>query len=67
MPVYDVDRRPDGTTFFTMRRVLRADVARDPRKICAGVILPRVPDTQRELLTRVRDDLPDDRLRTRAA
>jgi serine/threonine-protein kinase len=50
VPVYDVDHRPDGTTFFTMRRVLGRtlhDILDDLRR---GVPEAVARHTQRELL-----------------
>ncbi len=50
VPVYDIDRRPDGTTFFTMRRVLGRtlhDILEDLRR---GVPEAVARYTQRELL-----------------
>ncbi len=50
VPVYDIDHRPDGTTFFTMRRVLGRtlqDILDDLRR---GVPEAVARHTQRELL-----------------
>ena len=50
VPVYDIDHRPDGTTFFTMRRVLGRtlhDILDDLRR---GVPEAVARYTQRELL-----------------
>ena len=48
VPVYDIDRRPDGTTFFTMRRVLGATLHAMLEGMRKGF---KSPYTQRELLT----------------
>jgi serine/threonine-protein kinase len=50
VPVYDIDRRPDGTLFFTMRRVIGRtleDILEDLRR---GVPEAVARYTQRELL-----------------
>ena len=50
VPVYDIDRRPDGTTFFTMRRVLGRtlhDILEDLRQVAPEAVARH---TQRELL-----------------
>jgi len=46
VPVYDIDRRPDGSTFFTMRRVLGRTLAQILDDVRAGTSRY----TQRELL-----------------
>src|SRR5690606_30134520 len=46
VPVYDIDRRPDGSTFFTMRRVLGRTLAQILDDVRAGTS----KYTQRELL-----------------
>jgi serine/threonine-protein kinase len=51
VPVYDIDRRPDGTTFFTMRRVLGRTLAAILDDLRKGVPAAKTRYTQRELLT----------------
>jgi eukaryotic-like serine/threonine-protein kinase len=51
VPVYDIDRRPDGTTFFTMRRVLGRTLAAILDDLRKGVPAAKARYTQRELLT----------------
>ncbi|HTL31687.1 MAG TPA: serine/threonine-protein kinase [Kofleriaceae bacterium] len=51
VPVYDIDRRPDGTTFFTMRRVLGRTLAAILDDLRKGVPASKARYTQRELLT----------------
>ena len=47
VPVYDIDRHPDGTTFFTMRRVLGRTLHAILEEVRTGVRR----STQRELLS----------------
>ncbi len=51
VPVYDIDQRSDGTTFFTMRRVLGRTLHAilEDLRACEPVAVARY--TQRELLT----------------
>jgi eukaryotic-like serine/threonine-protein kinase len=51
VPVYDIDRRPDGTTFFTMRRVLGRTLHAILDDLRKGVPAAKTRYTQRELLT----------------
>ena len=51
VPVYDIDRRPDGATFFTMRRVLGRTLHAVLEDLRAGDAAARARYTQRELLT----------------
>ena len=51
VPVYDIDQRPDGTTFFTMRRVLGRTLHQIIADLRAGEPLATNRYTQRELLT----------------
>jgi eukaryotic-like serine/threonine-protein kinase len=46
VPVYDIERNPDGSTFFTMRRVLGRSLAELVRDTKAG----KITHTRRELL-----------------
>ena len=50
VPVYDIERRPDGTTFFTMRRVLGRTLQGILRDLRNGVPEAVARYTQRELL-----------------
>jgi serine/threonine-protein kinase len=50
VPVYDIDRRPDGTTFFTMRRVLGRTLHAILEDLKEGVPEAVARYTQRELL-----------------
>jgi len=51
VPVYDIDKRPDGATFFTMRRVLGRTLHAILDDLRAGNPAARARYTQRELLT----------------
>ncbi len=51
VPVYDIDRREDGTTFFTMRRVLGRTLASIIEDLRQGIASSVARYTQRELLT----------------
>jgi serine/threonine-protein kinase len=51
VPVYDIDRRADGTTFFTMRRVLGRTLHTILEELRAGEPHAVARHTQRELLT----------------
>jgi eukaryotic-like serine/threonine-protein kinase len=51
VPVYDIDRRLDGTTFFTMRRVLGRTLSEILDDLRKGVPAAKNRYTQRELLT----------------
>jgi eukaryotic-like serine/threonine-protein kinase len=51
VPVYDIDRRADGTTFFTMRRVLGRTLAAIIDDLRKGVPAAKQRYTQRELLS----------------
>jgi serine/threonine protein kinase len=51
VPVYDIDRREDGTTFFTMRRVLGRTLGAIIEDLRAGVPAAKQRYTERELLT----------------
>jgi hypothetical protein len=51
VPVYDIDRRADGTTFFTMRRVLGRTLAAIIDDLRKGTPAAKARYTQRELLT----------------
>ncbi len=51
VPVYDIDRRPDGTAFFTMRRVLGRTLYAILEDLRQGDLAARARYTQRELLT----------------
>jgi serine/threonine-protein kinase len=51
VPVYDIDQREDGSTFFTMRRVLGKTLAHIIETLRAGDAAARARYTQRELLT----------------
>jgi len=51
VPVYDIDTRPDGSTFFTMRRVLGRTLHAIVESLKSGDELAVVRYTQRELLT----------------
>ena len=51
VPVYDIDRRPDGTTFFTMRRVLGRTLFTILEDLRRGDPAATARYTQRELLT----------------
>ncbi|HUS29569.1 MAG TPA: serine/threonine-protein kinase [Kofleriaceae bacterium] len=51
VPVYDIERRPDGTTFFTMRRVLGRTLSAILDDLRTGVPAAKARYTQRELLT----------------
>jgi eukaryotic-like serine/threonine-protein kinase len=51
VPVYDIDRRADGTTFFTMRRVLGRTLHAILDDLRMGVPAAKARYTQRELLT----------------
>ncbi len=50
VPVYDIDRRPDGTMFFTMRRVLGRTLEDILGDLKRGVPEAVARHTQRELL-----------------
>jgi serine/threonine protein kinase len=50
VPVYDIDRRADGTTFFTMRRVLGKTLAAILEELRNGDPETTARYTQRELL-----------------
>ena len=50
VPVYDIDRRPDGTTFFTMRRVLGRTLHAIIEDLRLGTPDAVARYTQRELL-----------------
>jgi serine/threonine-protein kinase len=50
VPVYDIERRPDGSTFFTMRRVLGRTLAAILDDLRKGVPAAKARYTQRELL-----------------
>jgi serine/threonine-protein kinase len=50
VPVYDIDRRPDGTTFFTMRRVLGRTLQAILDDLRNGAPEAVARYTQRELL-----------------
>src|SRR5215510_6917384 len=47
VPVYDIDHRPDGTTFFTMRRVLGKTLHDILEELRAGVSEAVARHTQR--------------------
>jgi len=51
VPVYDIERRPDGTTFFTMRRVHGRTLAAIIDDLRKNVPAAKARYTQRELLT----------------
>ncbi len=51
VPVYDIDQRPDGATFFTMRRVLGRTLHAILDDLRTGDATARARYTQRELLT----------------
>ena len=51
VPVYDIDQRSDGTTFFTMRRVLGRTLHAILEDLRAGEPVAVARYTQRELLT----------------
>jgi eukaryotic-like serine/threonine-protein kinase len=51
VPVYDIERRPDGSTFFTMRRVHGRTLAAILDDLRKGVPAAKARYTQRELLT----------------
>ena len=51
VPVYDIDERADGTSFFTMRRVLGRTLQAIVEELRAGDPLAISRYTQRELLT----------------
>jgi serine/threonine-protein kinase len=51
VPVYDIDQRPDGTTFFTMRRVLGRTLSAIIEAVRGGDPAACARYTQRELLT----------------
>ena len=51
VPVYDIDRRADGTTFFTMRRVLGRTLLSILEDLRRGDAAAKARYTQRELLT----------------
>jgi serine/threonine-protein kinase len=51
VPVYDIDQRPDGSTFFTMRRVLGRTLGAILDDLRSGVPTATARYTQRELLT----------------
>jgi serine/threonine-protein kinase len=51
VPVYDIDQRPDGTTFFTMRRVLGRTLEAIVDDLRRGDPTAQTRYTQRELLT----------------
>jgi eukaryotic-like serine/threonine-protein kinase len=51
VPVYDIERRPDGTTFFTMRRVRGRTLALILDDLRRGTPAAKARYTQRELLT----------------
>jgi serine/threonine-protein kinase len=50
VPVYDIERRPDGSTFFTMRRVLGRTLAAILDDLRKGIPASKARYTQRELL-----------------
>ncbi len=50
VPVYDIDYRPDGTTFFTMRRVLGRTLQAILEDLRIGNAATKARHTQRELL-----------------
>jgi serine/threonine-protein kinase len=50
VPVYDIERRPDGSTFFTMRRVLGRTLAAILDDLRKGVPAAKARYTERELL-----------------
>ena len=51
VPVYDIDQREDGSTFFTMRRVLGKTLGSIVETLRTGDEAARARYTQRELLT----------------
>ena len=51
VPVYDIDRRPDGTTFFTMRRVMGKTLHAILEELRAGDATAKQRFTQHELLS----------------
>jgi serine/threonine-protein kinase len=51
VPVYDIDQRPDGSTFFTMRRVLGRTLSAILDDLRNGIPTATARYTQRELLT----------------
>ncbi len=51
VPVYDIDQRADGTTFFTMRRVLGRTLEAIVHDLRRGDPTAQTRYTQRELLT----------------
>jgi serine/threonine-protein kinase len=51
VPVYDIELRPDGSTFFTMRRVIGRTLHAIVEDLRAGARDVRARYTQRELLT----------------